>query len=62
MHSLGQIKTLTGKDFLLAYCVDNDSTGWNKARRIEEICSQAGVSFVAIDLQKFSHLYKIKEM
>jgi putative DNA primase/helicase len=52
MHSLGQIKTLTGKDFLLAYCVDNDSTGWNKARRIEEICSQAGVGFVAIDLLK----------
>ncbi|MBD2254289.1 DNA primase family protein [Nostoc parmelioides] len=52
MHSLGQMKTVTGKDFLLAYCVDNDSTGWNKARRIEEICSQAGVGFVAIDLLK----------
>ncbi|HEY9799866.1 MAG TPA: hypothetical protein V6D25_05855 [Leptolyngbyaceae cyanobacterium] len=52
MLSLGQMKTLTGKDFLLAYCVDNDETGWKKARRIEEICSQAGVGFVAIDLLK----------
>ncbi|BAB77489.1 DNA primase family protein (plasmid) [Anabaena sp. FACHB-709] len=52
LHSLTQIQHSTGKDFLLAYCVDNDSTGWNKQQRIKEICQQAGVSFVAIDLLK----------
>lgn len=52
LHSLTQIKTLTLKDFLLAYCPDNDETGWKKARRIKEVCDQAGVRFVAIDLLK----------
>jgi putative DNA primase/helicase len=52
LHSLSQIKNLTCKDFLLAYCVDHDETGWKKARRIQDICAQAGVNFVAIDLLK----------
>ncbi|MBD2240799.1 hypothetical protein H6G35_30145 [Aulosira sp. FACHB-113] len=52
LHSLSQIKNLTSKDFLLAYCIDHDETGWKKARRIEDICSKVGVNFVAIDLLK----------
>ncbi|MBD2458469.1 hypothetical protein H6G80_30935 [Nostoc sp. FACHB-87] len=50
LHSLTQIQHSTGKDFLLAYCTDNDETGWKKQQRIKEICHQAGVNFVAIDL------------
>jgi putative DNA primase/helicase len=50
--SLTQIKHSTGIDFLLAYCADNDETGWKKAQRIKEVCAQAGVAFVAIDLLK----------
>lgn len=50
--SLTQIKHSTGKDFLLAYCVDHDETGWKKQERIKEVCDQAGVTFVAIDLLK----------
>ncbi|MBE9211034.1 hypothetical protein IQ244_32030, partial [Nostoc sp. LEGE 06077] len=52
LHSLTQIQHSTGKDFLLAYCTDNDETGWNKQQRIKELCHQAGVNFVAIDLLK----------
>ncbi|ODH00707.1 hypothetical protein A4S05_31975 [Nostoc sp. KVJ20] len=48
--SLTQIKHSTGKDFLLAYCADHDETGWKKQERIKEVCAQAGVAFVAIDL------------
>jgi putative DNA primase/helicase len=52
LKSLTQIKHSTGKDFLLAYCVDHDETGWKKQERIKEVCDQAGVTFVAIDLLK----------
>ncbi|MBD2527504.1 hypothetical protein [Nostoc sp. FACHB-133] len=50
--SLTQIKHSTGIDFLLAYCADHDETGWKKQERIKEVCAQAGVAFVAIDLLK----------
>ncbi len=50
LKSLTQIKHNTGKDFLLAYCADHDETGWKKAQRIKEVCAQAGIAFVAIDL------------
>ena len=52
LKSLTQIKHNTGKDFLLAYCADNDETGWKKAQRIKEVCDKAEVLFVAIDLLK----------
>ncbi|MHC5596569.1 MAG: DNA primase family protein [Nostoc sp.] len=52
LKSLTQIKHSTGKDFLLAYCADHDETGWKKQERIKEVCAQAGVAFVAIDLLK----------
>jgi putative DNA primase/helicase len=52
LHSLTQIQHSTGKSFLLAYCTDNDETGRKKQERIKEICHQAGVSFVPIDLLK----------
>ncbi|RCJ22536.1 hypothetical protein A6770_29710 [Nostoc minutum NIES-26] len=52
LHSLTQIQHSTGKDFLLAYCADNDETGWKKAQKLKAICDQADVNFVAIDLLK----------
>lgn len=52
LSSLTQIKHSSGKDFLLAYCPDHDETGWKKQERIKEVCDQAGVNFVAIDLLK----------
>ncbi|MBH8577073.1 hypothetical protein I8752_29645 [Nostocaceae cyanobacterium CENA369] len=52
LSSLTQIKHSSGKDFLLAYCTDNDETGWKKAQKLKAICDQADVNFVTIDLLK----------
>ncbi|MDZ8083362.1 MAG: hypothetical protein RMX35_30395 [Nostoc sp. DcaGUA01] len=60
LSSLTQIKHSTGKDFLLAYCADNDETGWKKQERIKAICNQADVNFVAIDLLKIQPVLQDK--